>query len=56
MKFIQIAVTHAGRNEDNSAYNVALFALNEAGEIYTLKTTYGDQNHGDWKKVEGPKE
>ena len=56
MKFVQIAVTRVGRSEDNSAYSVALFALNDKGEISALKTTYGNQTQGEWKKVEGPAE
>lgn len=56
MKFIQIAVTRVGRTEDNSAYSVALYALNEEGEIYALKTDYGNTHQGEWKKVSGPDE
>lgn len=54
MKFIQIAVTRVGRAEDNSAYSVALYALNQEGEIYALKTDYGNTHQGEWKKVSGP--
>gem|GEM_PF-4585766 len=56
MKFKQIAVTRVGRENDNSAYSVALFALNEEGEIYALKTDYGNTHQEEWKKVSGPSE
>ncbi|MBI2327480.1 hypothetical protein HYU92_04125 [Candidatus Curtissbacteria bacterium] len=34
MKFTQIAVAGVGRSNDNSAYSVALFALNENGKLF----------------------
>ncbi len=56
MQFKQIAITRVGNENDLSGYSVALFALTEEGEIYTLKTNYGNTTQGEWKKVKGPAE
>lgn len=56
MQFKQIAVTRVGNEDNLSGYGVALFALTEEGEIYALKTDYGNIHQGDWKKVSSPKE
>jgi len=56
MQFKQIAVARVGNEKDLSGYGIALFALTEEGEIYALKTDYGNKHQGEWKKVIAPKE
>ncbi len=56
MQFKQIAVARVGNENNLSGYSVALFALTEEGEIYALKTDYGNVHQGEWRKVSSPKE